>query len=59
MTGLCTVITFSLFRAKGPIVYYVLGGARGGGCLKNRVYENFTPQKIFQAKGLPPTAMTV
>ena len=34
------------------------GGGGGGGFLKNRVYENFTPQKIFQTKVLPPTAMT-
>ena len=35
------------------------GGGGGLGFLKNRVYEYFTPKKIFQKKVLPPTAMKV
>ena len=34
-------------------------GGRGGGFLKNRMYENFTSKKIFQTKVLPPTAIEV
>ena len=40
-------------RDKGPIVNYVLGG--GGGFLKNRVFENFTPPpQIFLNKSSTP-----